>query len=89
MDNSKKKILSCVLIGSGVLEDSDYNLRMDIKNFTLSCFLLHCFEKQKTCFKTPIPLEKRIAIALYSLGLSAEYRIIANTFGVENLPSLT
>ncbi|XP_017490881.1 PREDICTED: uncharacterized protein LOC108379074 [Rhagoletis zephyria] len=29
-----------------------------------------------------IPLEKRVAIALYALGSSAEYRSIANLFGV-------
>lgn len=29
-----------------------------------------------------IPLEKRVAISLYALGSSAEYRTIANMFGV-------
>jgi len=29
-----------------------------------------------------IPLEKRVAIALYALGSSAEYRTVAHLFGV-------
>ncbi|XP_075162747.1 uncharacterized protein LOC142235377 [Haematobia irritans] len=38
--------------------------------------------KQDTCFRLAIPLENRIAIALYALGSSGEYRTIGRLFGV-------
>lgn len=38
--------------------------------------------RQDTTWRTAIPLEKRVAIALYALGSSAEYRTVASLFGV-------
>uniref|UniRef100_A0A1B0D945 Uncharacterized protein n=1 Tax=Phlebotomus papatasi TaxID=29031 RepID=A0A1B0D945_PHLPP len=35
-----------------------------------------------TVFREAIPVRKRIAVALYALGSSAEYRTIANVFGL-------
>lgn len=38
--------------------------------------------KEDTRFRKAVQFEKRVAIALYALGSSAEYRTIANLFGV-------
>lgn len=46
------------------------------------CELLPGLRKSDTKLRKAIPLEKRVAIALYALGSSAEYRTIANMFGV-------
>lgn len=46
------------------------------------CELLPDLRKKDTNMREAISLEKRIAIALYALGSSAEYRTIANMFGV-------
>lgn len=32
--------------------------------------------------RTPVPLDKRVAMALYKLASCGEYRIVANQFGV-------
>lgn len=37
---------------------------------------------QEFTVRAPVPLEMRVAIALYKLGSCAEYRVIANQFGV-------
>lgn len=39
-------------------------------------------KKLDTRFRKAIPLKKRIAIALYTLGSSSEFRTISNLFGV-------
>lgn len=39
-------------------------------------------KKADTTFRQAIPLEKRIAVALYALGSSAEYRTIGRLFGI-------
>lgn len=54
---------------------------------TKACFYIICtkvqgMSRQDTTLRKCIPLEKRVAIALYALGSSAEYRTIANLFGV-------
>ena len=38
--------------------------------------------REETTFRPPIAIDKRLAIALYGLGSSAEYRTIASLFGV-------
>lgn len=50
--------------------------------FEILCSKLHRLEKQDTVLRKCIPLDKRVAIAVYALGSSAEYRTIANLFGV-------
>ena len=39
-------------------------------------------EKSDTPLRMAIPLDKRVAIALYALGSSAEYRTVSSLFGV-------
>lgn len=51
------------------------------------CFNILCQEvkgiaKQHTNFRPCIPLEKRVAIALYALRSSSEYETIGRLFGV-------
>lgn len=58
------------------------NFRMSKRTFDLLCSLLSSIERKDTNFRKCIPLKKRIAIALYALGSSGEYRSIANIFGI-------
>jgi len=58
------------------------NFRVDRLSFKKICVKLQCISKQDTNFRQCIPLNKRVAIALYALGSSAEYRTIAHLFGV-------
>ena len=58
----------------------DFRMKPDV--FKKLCILLPSLKKQETNYRDTIPLEKRIAIALYALGSSSEYRTIANLFGV-------
>lgn len=55
---------------------------MSRETFKVLCSLLPSFGKQDTNYRKAIPLEKRVAIAVYALGSSAEYRTVANLFGV-------
>lgn len=55
---------------------------MSRQTFKLLCSHLTSFGKEDTNYRKAIPLEKRVAIALYALGSSAEYRSLANLFGV-------
>lgn len=50
--------------------------------FKILCEKMSSLRREDTMFRKAIPLEKRIGIALYALGSSAEYRSIANLFGV-------
>ena len=58
------------------------NFRMKKATFVKLCDKLQAMRKQDTPFRPSIPLEKRIAIALYALGSSAEYRTVSSLFGV-------
>lgn len=55
---------------------------MNRASFNLLCSHLKAWKKEDTSYRQAITLEKRVAIALYALGSSAEYRSIANLFGV-------
>lgn len=46
------------------------------------CGYLENLRKRDTYFRQAIPFEKRVAIAVYALGSSAEYRSVAHLFGV-------
>lgn len=55
---------------------------MSRTSFDKLCALLKALGKKDTNFRKAVSLEKRIAIALYALASSAEYRTIATIFGV-------
>ncbi|XP_036336773.1 uncharacterized protein LOC118746899 isoform X1 [Rhagoletis pomonella] len=58
------------------------NFRLNRSAFKKLCNFLDHLKRKETRFHNTICLEKRVAIALYALGSSAEYRSIANLFGV-------
>ncbi|KAL7740206.1 hypothetical protein ACLKA6_003910 [Drosophila palustris] len=60
------------------------SFRMERPTFALLVSRLGILKKKDTNFRNAIPLEKRIAIALYTLGSSAEYRAIGSMFGVSS-----
>uniref|UniRef100_A0A336LY34 CSON004844 protein n=1 Tax=Culicoides sonorensis TaxID=179676 RepID=A0A336LY34_CULSO len=65
--------------------DEDFfkqNLRVNRATFQYLCTRMTEMKTYDTRFRKAIPIEKKIAIALYTLGSSAEYRTIANVFGV-------
>ncbi|XP_055622830.1 putative nuclease HARBI1, partial [Toxorhynchites rutilus septentrionalis] len=56
--------------------------RFDRCTFNLLVKKLHRLQREDTLWRSAIWLEKRIAIALYAFGSSAEYRTIGSLFGV-------
>ena len=59
------------------------HLRMKKESFLYLCRDLRPhLEKQQTRFREPIPVSKRIAIALWRLATGIDYRSIAQLFGV-------
>ncbi|XP_065356594.1 uncharacterized protein LOC135950976 [Calliphora vicina] len=58
------------------------SFRVDKTTFLLLVNRLECLKKKDTNCRKSIPLEKRVAIALYTLGSSSEYLTIGRLFGV-------
>ena len=59
------------------------NLRMNRATFQILCNELRPhIERKSTKFRRAVPLEARVAITLWRLGTNAEYRTIAELFGV-------
>ncbi|XP_075149711.1 uncharacterized protein LOC142223755 isoform X2 [Haematobia irritans] len=56
--------------------------RMSRESFLLLCKFLRGMARTDSSFRKWIPLEKRVAIALYALKSSAEYLAISQLFGV-------
>ncbi|XP_075161790.1 uncharacterized protein LOC142234515 [Haematobia irritans] len=56
--------------------------RMSRESFLLLCKFLRGMARTDSSFRKCIPLEKRVAIALYALKSSAEYLAISQLFGV-------
>lgn len=56
--------------------------RVSRSTFNLIKSRIEHLARQETTFRSPIDIEKRLAITLYALGSSAEYRTIASLFGV-------
>lgn len=56
--------------------------RVDRATFKYLVERLANLKKQDTTWHFAIPLDKRIAVGLYALGSSAEYRTIASLFGI-------
>ena len=64
-------------------EDWKANFRMTRKSFNKLCGIMEGVMKpEKVTVRAPIPLEMRVAIVLYKLASCAEYRVVANQFGV-------
>ena len=55
---------------------------MSRQTFQLLCSKMTAMNKSDTNFRKCIPLQKRIAIALYCLKSSSEYATIGHMFGV-------
>lgn len=62
----------------------DFKNRFRVSRSTFSEIVckMSGLERQNTCFREAISVEKRTAIALYALGSSSEYRTVADLFGV-------
>lgn len=59
------------------------NFRMTRVSFMRLCTLMSPYmAPEATTVRAPIPLVMRIAIVLYKLGSCAEYRVVANQFGI-------
>jgi hypothetical protein len=66
--------------------DKDFreDFRVSKNVFKILCTALHPFlVKEDTHLRQSIPVEVRVAIALYALGSVAEYRLIGKPFGVQ------
>lgn len=58
------------------------NFRVTKRTFRFLCDRLTMMGRQDTTFRQCVSIEKRVAIGLYKLASSAEYRTISNLFGV-------
>ncbi|XP_017462772.1 PREDICTED: uncharacterized protein LOC108356150 [Rhagoletis zephyria] len=58
------------------------NFRLDRRGFQKVCDKVRSIEKMDNNMRRCIPLDKRVAIALFSLGSAAEYRTVCSLFGV-------
>ena len=58
------------------------NFRMSRQSFVKLCKLMKNISPEEVTVRRAIPLALRVAMVLYELGTSAEYRLIANQFGV-------
>lgn len=59
------------------------NFRVSKKTFQEICDIVkHDLSPRVSAVRNPIPLEKRVAIALYKIATGAEYRFISNRFNV-------
>lgn len=66
------------------MDDSKFkeNFRLNKAAFQKVCEKVRQIEKSDNNMRLCIPLKKRVAIALYALGSSTEYRTVARLFGV-------
>ncbi|XP_020717268.1 uncharacterized protein LOC110118857 [Ceratitis capitata] len=58
------------------------HFRMGRASFDALCGFLGNLKKSNTNWRTAISLQKRVAIALFALGTSKEYRVVSELFGV-------
>ncbi|XP_051963804.1 uncharacterized protein LOC127630384 isoform X1 [Xyrauchen texanus] len=59
------------------------NFRMTRRSFNKLCVLMEgVLSPQDVTVRAPVPLQMRVAIVLYKLASCAEYRVVANQFGV-------
>ena len=59
------------------------NLCMNRDTFAILCNELRPFlQRQTTCLREPISVEKRVAVTLWKLATNVEYRTLSNLFGI-------
>ncbi|XP_061584890.1 uncharacterized protein LOC133450329 isoform X1 [Cololabis saira] len=59
------------------------NFRMTRRTFDKLCGLMsRVMKPEDVTVRAPVPLQMRVAIVLYKLASSSEYRVVANQFGV-------
>lgn len=58
------------------------SFRVERSVFNILVQRMPALAKKDTSFRLAIPLEKRIAVSLYTLGSSAEYRTVGRLFGI-------
>ncbi|XP_062135606.1 putative nuclease HARBI1 [Drosophila sulfurigaster albostrigata] len=63
-------------------EDFKQHFRLERSDLNQLIEYLGCMKKANTSFRKAIAVDKRIAIALYTLGTTAEYSAVAKLFGV-------
>lgn len=66
------------------LLDSEFkaHFRVTRSTFRYIQSVCECMQRQDTAMRIAVPLDKRVAVALYRLASSAEERTIANAFGL-------
>ena len=64
-------------------EEWKENFRMTRRSFNKLCVMMEgVMRPESVTVRAPVPLEMRVAIVLYTLASCAQYRIVANQFGV-------
>ena len=71
-----------VVMGTFTNHDWLQNFRMSQETFLFICNELRSLEKHDTDMRKAIPLQQRIAIALWFLSTNSDYRTIGHLFGV-------
>ena len=74
-----ERIVNCTFTPSDWLE----NFRMSHSTFTYLCNeLRHTIQKKDTVMRKAIPVEQRVALTLWRLATTADYRTIGHLFGI-------
>ena len=56
---------------------------MNLDTFNFLCTELHPYiQRQTTCLREPISVEKRVAVTVWKLATNVEYRTLSNLFGI-------
>uniref|UniRef100_A0A671VQ44 DDE Tnp4 domain-containing protein n=1 Tax=Sparus aurata TaxID=8175 RepID=A0A671VQ44_SPAAU len=64
-------------------EEWKENFRMTRRSFNKLCGMMEgVLKPEDVTVRAPVPLEMRVAIVLYKLASCAEYRVVANQFGI-------
>uniref|UniRef100_A0A8C7WXN8 DDE Tnp4 domain-containing protein n=1 Tax=Oryzias sinensis TaxID=183150 RepID=A0A8C7WXN8_9TELE len=64
-------------------EEWKQNFRMTRPSFVKLCALMEShMAPEEVTVRAPVPLIMRVAVVLYKLGSCAEYRVVANQFGI-------
>ncbi|CAN7945633.1 unnamed protein product, partial [Ixodes hexagonus] len=73
----------CIVLTQFTDEDWRDNFRMSHASFNELVSLMAPYMSPKPdCVRAPVPLKKRVGIALYKMASCCEYRVVGNQFGV-------